>query len=89
MRLWRSTVDVSQESKLSSRIECESVECRYFSLVDKRRVLDVTGRTTWDRDDRNELIVSVADRPLLDCGGDLESMEMVSLVQMGVGDVWL
>ena len=73
-----STADVSQESNPSSvelgasRNVLESSEAGRRDerwLPGNSRVLDDMGRTTFESDDRIELMVSVAERPPLEPGG--------------------
>lgn len=62
-------------------------DARIFSLSGSRRVLDEMGRTTLDSEERMELSVSVAERPLLDWGGLCEPIEVERLLLSNVGDV--
>ena len=51
--------------------------------------MDDIGRTTLERDVRMELIVSAADRPLLDGGGLRDSIDVLPRIPLMVGTVWV
>lgn len=82
-RDWKSTVEVSQESKLSGwMVEVEEEAGRWVDDREEGRclegmmslVLEVMGRTLWVREERMEFVRERS----RDEGGDFESMEDVS-----------
>ena len=92
-RLCGSTAEVSQESNpssvvLLSRYGNESKDAGRREdrwLLDNSLVFEEIGRTTCDNDERIDVNVSVADRPPLDPGGLLESIDVLPRVFEALG----